>query len=167
MNPSSNHGELADLGLTSTGTGGGHPIDVQPRRNRLARSPRWYNVFDHNCTTTIRFHVRQIGMARALGLPAALDRLLEELRFANLQPGLELLDSVETRYGHVAVARLGEQVSIVGDGQVRVSFPLPREVEREAAYFYAQAAGAERATSRQAAKAPRPQRGKVSSSTRL
>lgn len=34
--------------------------------NRIARSPRWYNAFDHNCTTTIRFHARQIGMARAL-----------------------------------------------------------------------------------------------------
>ncbi len=33
--------------------------------NRIARSPRWYNAFDHNCTTTIRFHARQIGMARA------------------------------------------------------------------------------------------------------
>jgi hypothetical protein len=34
--------------------------------NRIARSPRWYNAFDHNCTTTIRFHARQIGMVRAL-----------------------------------------------------------------------------------------------------
>ncbi len=34
--------------------------------NRIARSPVWYNAFDHNCTTTIRFHARQIGMARAL-----------------------------------------------------------------------------------------------------
>ena len=33
--------------------------------NRLARSPRWYNAFYHNCTTTIRLHARQIGMARA------------------------------------------------------------------------------------------------------
>jgi hypothetical protein len=33
--------------------------------NRIARSPRWYNAFDHNCTTTIRFHISQIGMARA------------------------------------------------------------------------------------------------------
>ncbi|MEA3275694.1 MAG: 4Fe-4S binding protein, partial [Pseudomonadota bacterium] len=69
---------------------------------------------------------------------------LEKLRFATLQPGLELLDTVETRYGHVAVARLGEQISVVGDGQIRDSFPLPREVEREAAYFYSQAAGAKR-----------------------
>jgi spermidine synthase len=78
--------------------------------------------------------------------PAAspLERALEALRFATLQPGLELLDSVETRYGHVAVARLGEQISVVGDGQVRASFPLPREVARDAAYFYAQAAGPKR-----------------------
>jgi hypothetical protein len=34
--------------------------------NRIARSPVWYNAFDHNCTTTIRFHAQQIGMARAL-----------------------------------------------------------------------------------------------------
>ncbi|MBW2386642.1 MAG: DUF4105 domain-containing protein, partial [Deltaproteobacteria bacterium] len=34
--------------------------------NRIARSPVWYNAFHHNCTTTIRFHARQIGMARAL-----------------------------------------------------------------------------------------------------
>jgi hypothetical protein len=33
--------------------------------NRIARSPRWYNALDHNCTTTIRFHLQQIGLARA------------------------------------------------------------------------------------------------------
>ena len=33
--------------------------------NRIARSPRWYNAFTHNCTTTIRLHAQQVGMARA------------------------------------------------------------------------------------------------------
>lgn len=33
--------------------------------NRLARSPRWYNAFSHNCTTAIRFHIQQIGLAQA------------------------------------------------------------------------------------------------------
>ena len=33
--------------------------------DRLARRPRWYNAFSQNCTTTIRFHVRQIGLAQA------------------------------------------------------------------------------------------------------
>ncbi len=78
--------------------------------------------------------------------PAAtrLDRALEELRFESLQPGLELLDAVDTRYGHLALGRLGEQISVVADGQIRESFPLPREVEREAAFFSAQADGPKR-----------------------
>lgn len=29
--------------------------------NRLALSPKWYNAVTHNCTTTIRLHVRQTG----------------------------------------------------------------------------------------------------------
>jgi len=33
--------------------------------DRIARSPRWYNAFDHNCTTTIRFHIQQLGMQRS------------------------------------------------------------------------------------------------------
>lgn len=49
-------------------------------------------------------------------LAPRLERALEVLRFNSLQPGLELLDSAETRYGHVALARLGTQFSIVGDG---------------------------------------------------
>ncbi len=73
-----------------------------------------------------------------------LDRQLEELRFANLQPGMELLDSVETRYGHLAVARLGEQLSIVADGQITDSFPQTEQAQQEAAYFLSQAAGARR-----------------------
>jgi len=33
--------------------------------NRLARKPRWYNAFTHNCTTSIRIHAQEIGVARA------------------------------------------------------------------------------------------------------
>ncbi|WP_295444125.1 4Fe-4S binding protein [uncultured Thiodictyon sp.] len=68
-----------------------------------------------------------------------LELRLEQWRFASLQPGMELLDSVDTPYGHVAVARRGQQTSVVADGQVQQSFPLPLEVERQAAYFLAQA----------------------------
>ncbi len=27
----------------------------------MAEQPRWYDALTHNCTTTIRYHVRQIG----------------------------------------------------------------------------------------------------------
>jgi spermidine synthase len=86
-----------------------------------------------------------LGLVLVMGPVAPrLDRALEELRFGTLQPGLQLVDAVDTRYGHVEVGRLGDQYSVVADGQIRDSFPLPREVEREAAFFAAEADGPER-----------------------
>jgi spermidine synthase len=73
-----------------------------------------------------------------------LERQLEEIRFSTLQPGLELEASRQTRYGHVALARLGQQHSVVENGQISQSFPLPLAVRQEAAYFMAQASGAKR-----------------------
>jgi len=66
-------------------------------------------------------------------------RYMEEARFATLQPGMTLLDSAETRYGHVAVAQLGQQTSIVNDGRIGASFPIPEEIQKQAAYYTAQA----------------------------
>jgi len=69
---------------------------------------------------------------------------MEAARFSSLQPGLQLLDSVETRYGHVAFARHDGQISLVNDGRITASFPSPDQAQQDAAYFYAQAAGARR-----------------------
>ncbi|MGD8931605.1 MAG: fused MFS/spermidine synthase, partial [Chromatiales bacterium] len=77
-------------------------------------------------------------------MQSVLERQLETLRFSTLQPGLTLEASRQTRYGHVALARLGEQYSVVENGQISQSFPLPLAVRQEAAYFMAQAAGARR-----------------------
>jgi predicted membrane-bound spermidine synthase len=92
-----------------------------------------------------------IGLAGALIAATPLGQLLgqemESVRFATLQPGLTLLDAVETRYGHVAIARLGEQRSIVIDGRITESFPARRQVEQDAAWFMAQARGARKIVS--------------------
>ena len=77
-------------------------------------------------------------------LQTILERQLETLRFSTLQPGLELQASRQTRYGHVALAQLGQQYSVVENGQIAQSFPLPLAVRQEAAYFMAQALGAKR-----------------------
>lgn len=69
---------------------------------------------------------------------AKFSSLMETVRFQTLQPGLELLDTVETRYGHVAIARLGDQVSVVNDGRIGISFPNTEDAEKQAAYFFAQ-----------------------------
>ena len=69
---------------------------------------------------------------------------MEQFRFQVMQPRLELLDSVETRYGLVAVARRDEQTSIVIDGRISESYPAQRKMQLAAAYLYAQAPGAKR-----------------------
>jgi len=72
-------------------------------------------------------------------LNRSVDHWLEAGRFATLQPGLELVEAIETRYGHVAVASLGAQTSLVSDGQISASFPDPDAVQEQAAYAWAQA----------------------------
>ena len=80
----------------------------------------------------------------ATPLGGAVDRAMERLRFAILHPGLELLDTVETHYGHINIARLGSQISVIQDGRIITSFPDREAVEQEVAYYSAQASGAER-----------------------
>ena len=89
--------------------------------------------------------VTAAGLLLAL-TPAAqrLEPALERLRFATLQPGMTLLDAAGTRYGHVAVAALGAQRSLVEDGQISASFPLPRETAADAALLAAEADGPRR-----------------------
>jgi hypothetical protein len=68
-------------------------------------------------------------------LAARVDWGLEVWRLASLHLGMKLLAAQDTRYGHLAIARQRDQTSVVGDGQIQQSFPLPLEVERQADYF--------------------------------
>ncbi len=75
---------------------------------------------------------------------AWLHRAAETLRFDAIQPGLELVDTVETRYGQLAVARLGRQYSVLQDGRIAESFPDPEPLAQHAAFFEAEASGPRR-----------------------
>ena len=68
-----------------------------------------------------------------------LEEGMERLRFRALHPQLTLVESLETRFGHVAVATLGEQTSVVVDGQIAASFPASRDLALESAFYYLQA----------------------------
>ncbi|HWP65528.1 MAG TPA: DUF4105 domain-containing protein [Candidatus Limnocylindria bacterium] len=47
--------------------------------DQLAVHPRWYNAFTHNCTTTIRVHVLQIGIAQPWDYRILVNGLLPEM----------------------------------------------------------------------------------------
>ncbi len=64
---------------------------------------------------------------------------MEHMRFAALHPSLDLAADIETRYGHVAVAKLEKQTSIVEDGRISATFPDPRNRALEGAFFHSQA----------------------------
>ncbi len=97
------------------------------------------------CRATLLASIALATLGLLVVLAPASSRIehrLETLRFQTLQPGLAMVTAAQTRYGHRAVARLGDQYSLVADGQVSESFPLPLETAQQAAYVQAQAAGA-------------------------
>jgi hypothetical protein len=49
--------------------------------DRLAHHPRWYNALTHNCTTTIRMHLQNVGLARALNWRLFANGHLDELMY--------------------------------------------------------------------------------------
>ncbi len=73
-----------------------------------------------------------------------LHRSAEALRFHAIQPGLQLVDTVDTRYGHLAVARLGTQYSVLQDGRIATTFPDPEPIAQQAAFFQAEASAPRR-----------------------
>lgn len=85
------------------------------------------------------------GLAVSLPpLGTRLEQQLENWRFGLLQPGMGLVESGQTRFGHLAVARLGEQFSLLEDGRVAANFPDPAAIGQQAALVYSQADGAKR-----------------------
>jgi len=49
--------------------------------NRLAAAPRWYNALTHNCTTAIRYHAQEVGVARPLHWKLFANGYLDELGY--------------------------------------------------------------------------------------
>ena len=56
-------------------------VDYLEEVEHLARHPRWYNAFTHNCTTTIRMHLQNVGLARAFNWRLLANGHLDELMY--------------------------------------------------------------------------------------
>jgi hypothetical protein len=56
-------------------------VDYLEEVNRLARHPKWYNAFTHNCTTGIREHRRRIGAAASFDWRILVNGRLDELLY--------------------------------------------------------------------------------------
>jgi hypothetical protein len=56
-------------------------VDYLETIEHLAHHPRWYNAFTHNCTTTIRQHIKHLGAAEAFDWRILVNGRLEELLY--------------------------------------------------------------------------------------
>jgi len=56
-------------------------FDYLAEVNRLADHPRWYNALTHNCTTAIRYHLRNLGLAQKLDWRIFANGRLDELMY--------------------------------------------------------------------------------------
>lgn len=54
-------------------------LDYLEEVNRLAAQPKWYNALTHNCTTTIREHVRRVGSVQPWSWQLLANGHLDEL----------------------------------------------------------------------------------------
>lgn len=94
------------------------------------------SLLDRRSPRTTRLTMFVAGLGLILLMPPLsqwVEEHSENLRFAALQPGLKLLEAQETRYGHVAIAELGSQRSVVVDGRIVSSFPDPEQAQQDAA----------------------------------
>lgn len=85
------------------------------------------------------------GLAAALSpLGGALQKRADTLRWNSLFPRLELVETFDTPYQNISIARLGAQTSVIADGKVAASFPAGVVPAVEASLLYAQVPRARR-----------------------
>ncbi len=87
-----------------------------------------------------------LASAAALLTPpgAILERALLDQRWRTTLPQATLLDSLDTPYRNVALARLGEQSVLLFDGRVVAAFPSIQDPVEDAALVMSQSRGARR-----------------------
>ncbi len=56
-------------------------VEYLEEMNRLAEHPRWYNALTHNCTTTIRHHVRQVAPRNPFSWKILVNGYIDELGY--------------------------------------------------------------------------------------
>ncbi|MBW2262756.1 MAG: hypothetical protein JRG91_12345, partial [Deltaproteobacteria bacterium] len=87
-----------------------------------------------------------LAAAAALLTPlgASMERALLDRRWKATLPEAELLESLDTPYRNVALARLGEQSVLLFDGRVAAAFPAVQDPVQDAALIMSESRGARR-----------------------
>ena len=79
-----------------------------------------------------------VGVVVVVAAALLLEPWTRELRWQSLQPGVELVETVDSRYQNLALGQLAGQYSIYGNGEVMGTFPDPYSAAQQAHLFMAQ-----------------------------
>ncbi|MDF1554472.1 MAG: DUF4105 domain-containing protein [Deferrisomatales bacterium] len=98
-------------------------VDYLREIDKLAEHPRWYNALTHNCTTAIRYHAKQVGLARPLEWRLLANGHLDELGYERGQLDRSLpFDELRRRSDITAKARAADQDPAFS-GRIREGLP--------------------------------------------
>ena len=103
-------------------------LDYLDEINRLAREPRWYNAATHNCTTTIRHHVKHVGANNPWDWRILLNGEIDELGYERGTVNTSLpFDELRKTSDITERARAADRDAAFS---VRIRDGLPRRPER-------------------------------------
>ena len=101
-------------------------VDYLEKVNRVAREPVWYNALTHNCTTTIRLHMQQVGIRHPLRWQLFANGHMDELGYARGQIDTSLpFEELRARSYITPLARAMAPSEDYSAG-IRRSLPAPR-----------------------------------------
>ncbi len=79
-----------------------------------------------------------VGVVVVVAAALSLEPWTRKLRWQSLQPGVELVETVDSRYQNLALGQLAGQYSIYGNGEVMGTFPDPYSAAQQAHLFMVQ-----------------------------
>ncbi|MEO5333267.1 MAG: 4Fe-4S binding protein [Magnetococcus sp. YQC-5] len=117
------------------------PALEKPPGEAVNRLPRplhpFFSIFLHQKKSLLLILIGLLLWLSPMGTHITL--LMEQIRFKTIHPSLNLLAAIETRFGHTSLGQRGQQISVISNGRIGVSFPNPSRITTDAAFFYSQA----------------------------
>ena len=101
-------------------------VDYLTEVNRLAREPEWYNALTHNCTTTIRLHMQNVGIRNPLRWQLFANGHLDELAYARGQIDTSLPFEEIRAKSYISPVACAMTVNEDYSAGIRRSLPDPR-----------------------------------------
>lgn len=105
-------------------------LDYVAEVNRLAQHPRWYNALTHNCTTAIRYHLKNLNRAQQFDWRILANGRVDELMYERGSLDTRLPLEELRRRSDITVRAKAADGDMFFSARIREGVPDPRIVEK-------------------------------------